>query len=114
MHSTILSARGLAYRCLVSRCLALVPLLVAQGAHAQDAARAPAPVSHPPVPAFESVFKGYRPFSDEKTAPWKEANDTVGRIGGWRAYAREAHAPAPGAATPAEGVADPHADHHKP
>ncbi len=50
-----------------------------------------------------SVFDSYQPFADEKPAPWKESNDTVGRIGGWRAYAREAAgtAPAPSPTAPA-------------
>jgi hypothetical protein len=33
--------------------------------------------------------------------PWREANERVGRIGGWRAYAREASSPAPAAAASA-------------
>ena len=32
---------------------------------------------------------------------WKDANDNAARIGGWRAYAREAQAPAAGASAPA-------------
>jgi hypothetical protein len=39
---------------------------------------------------YRSAFEGYRGFGDEKPVPWREANDVVGRIGGWRAYAREA------------------------
>ena len=33
-------------------------------------------------------------FADEKVLPWKEANDKVAEIGGWRAYAKEAQASA--------------------
>ena len=45
--------------------------------------------------AYRSAFEGYRGYGDEKPVPWREANDTVGRIGGWRAYAREAQGAAP-------------------
>jgi hypothetical protein len=39
---------------------------------------------------FRSAFEGYQPHTDDKTGNWKEANDTTARIGGWRAYAKEA------------------------
>lgn len=45
--------------------------------------------------AFRSALEGYQPYTDEKTVNWKEANDTAGRIGGWRAYAKEARQPEP-------------------
>ena len=56
-----------------------------------------------PVPAFtfRSSLAGFRPLGDDKTVPWKEANDTTARIGGWRSYAREARVPATSVATPA-------------
>jgi hypothetical protein len=40
---------------------------------------------------YRSAFENYRSFTDEKIQSWKQANDTVGQIGGWRAYAKEAH-----------------------
>lgn len=62
------------------------------------------------VPAFvyPSAFADERRHGDTTALrSWKEANDTVGRIGGWRAYAREAQQasrPAPVApAAPAAG-----------
>lgn len=42
---------------------------------------------------YESVFARYRSYRDEKTGSWREANETVDRIGGWRAYAKEAQQP---------------------
>ncbi len=39
----------------------------------------------------------YKPFADEKPGAWRAVNDTVRAVGGWRAYAREAQAPAPAA-----------------
>jgi len=56
---------------------------------------APAPQASPP-PAFHSAMDGYKPYTEEATVNWKEANDTTARIGGWRVYAKEARqAPAP-------------------
>ena len=57
---------------------------------------------------YRSAFSGYKPLSAE-TPPlsWREANDTVERIGGWRAYAREANAPA--ASAPAAPASAPRA-----
>ncbi len=39
---------------------------------------------------FQSAFEGYKPYTDEKAGNWVKANDRVGKIGGWRAYAKEA------------------------
>ena len=35
-----------------------------------------------PAVKYESAFTGYRPFRDEKLAPWREVNDEAARIGG--------------------------------
>ena len=56
--------------------------------------------------AYRSAFEGYQPYTDEKIAPWKESNDNVGRIGGWREYAKQAAQAAPGPQTP-DAVAKP-------
>ena len=55
-------------------------------AAAQTTAPAP-PVS---TLSYRSAFEGYKPHTDDKPLNWKDANDTTGRIGGWRAYAKEA------------------------
>ena len=78
-------------------------VVVAGTANAQTAA----PPSTPPraadptdaqaeVPAalYKSAFAGYRRHAEAAPTAWKDANDTVTRIGGWRTYAREAAAPA--------------------
>jgi hypothetical protein len=39
---------------------------------------------------YTSPIADYQKFVDEKVLPWKAANDKVGEIGGWRAYAKEA------------------------
>lgn len=43
-----------------------------------------------PPTTYLSPFADYRPLGEEENTAWKDANDTVGKIGGWRAYAREA------------------------
>jgi hypothetical protein len=62
---------------------------------------------------YESVFARYKSYRDEKTGSWLAANETVDRIGGWRAYAREAQQPEVTApkATAAPAKPDPHAGH---
>jgi hypothetical protein len=54
-----------------------------------------------PATAYESAFSRYRRTADGTAIPWRESNDTAARIGGWRAYAREAQRPEPGASAPA-------------
>lgn len=39
--------------------------------------------------SYTSALSGYQVYIDEPVQPWREANDLVGCIGGWRAYARE-------------------------
>lgn len=73
-------------------------------------------VSAQTTPAGTPALQGYQPYSETKMVPWKAANDTVGQIGGWRAYAKEAAegqgqtgqaAPAAGAPKPAASQAKP-------
>jgi len=40
---------------------------------------------------FKSSFSEYVPYSEQSIESWREANDRVGEIGGWRVYAREAY-----------------------
>lgn len=63
------------------------------------------PAASAPRVSYESVFKDYRRFGETQRTPWKQANETVERIGGWRAYAREAQAPDAPAAANAPGPA---------
>ena len=53
-------------------------------AHAQTSS-APAP--------YRSAMEGYKPYTDEKIVDWKQANDSTGKIGGWREYPKEAQQP---------------------
>jgi hypothetical protein len=91
--------------------------------HAQTAEKnTPAYSGYPdnvrePVPSltYRSTFDAYRAQRDVTLLPWREANDRVGAIGGWRFYAREAqqpNAPSTGQPTPARSpVANPHHKH---
>ena len=80
----------------------LLTLLLAAQVHAQS----PAPTRPDPldpraqVPSvrYESSFAQFRRIGDDKPVAWREANDAVARIGGWRVYAREAQQPDPAAA----------------
>lgn len=76
------------------------------------------------VPRYRSALEGYRPFVDEAVTAtsWRESNDRVGQIGGWRAYAAEIQgesagttSPGPAAGTDSatpSGSADGHEGHH--
>lgn len=56
------------------------------------------PKAEVPALRHESTMTQYRRLSDEKILSWRDANDAVARIGGWRVYAREAQQPDPAAA----------------
>ena len=69
-------------------------------AQAQSAAQATRPdplnsMASVPALTYQSSFSQYRRLDDSKPISWREANDTVTRIGGWRVYAREAQQPDP-------------------
>jgi hypothetical protein len=77
--------------------VSLIALCLSELSFAQDAETktAKASSSHKPerTLVYKSSFNLYRPYSNEKTANWKSANDEVGRIGGWRTYLKEAQEP---------------------
>ena len=87
-------------------------LLVAQAQAQSPATTRPNPLdSKVQVPAvrYDSSFAQFRRIGDDKPVAWREANDAVAGIGGWRAYAREAQQPDPAAvqkpAAPAQAPA---------
>ena len=101
----------------LARWLAVLPAIAALVAVAQPAstpATAPAP-SHaaataapPQVLTYKSALDGYQLFAADKPMPWKEANETVYRRGGWQAYAKEASGTgAAEAESPKSGTAAP-------
>ncbi|HEY6134592.1 MAG TPA: hypothetical protein VIW70_11485 [Rubrivivax sp.] len=79
----------------------LVPAACLGAALTAQAQTAPPPTRPDPfdpqanVPAlvFESPFARYRRLAEAAPIAWREANDTVARIGGWRVYLREAQQP---------------------
>lgn len=108
---------------MLARWLAISTGLLALTVSAQTAAPGtPAAALATPTTAstgsgdYRSALEGYQPYSETQMVPWKAANETVGQIGGWRAYAKEAAegqgqggqaAPAAGAPKPAAGQAKP-------
>lgn len=67
---------------------------------------------------YTSPLRAYKAYADQPVESWREANDRVGRIGGWRSYAKEIQTGEPAKELPqgpakAPAVpADPHAGHH--
>jgi hypothetical protein len=69
-------------------------------------------VNPPPTKLqYASALASYQGYTDQAVQSWREANDRVGRIGGWRAYAKEAATGQPAPDTPP--AANPHAGHHE-
>ena len=67
-------------------------LFICIGAGQSNAAANGAADANAPVPQtlYQSPFMGYRELGADQATPWRDANDTVKNIGGWRAYAKEA------------------------
>lgn len=86
--------------------------LAALTAQAQPAAR-PDPLDPaaavPAVVVVPTIRRDTRAPAD-KPVSWREANDTVARIGGWRVYARESRPPDTAPAAPSQ----PHSGHRSP
>lgn len=85
----------------------------AQGAPTPPRADPLSPGAAVPAATHSSALARYRSAGDVKVGSWREANDIVARIGGWRVYAREAAqpeaptAPAPAASQPPGGSVRP-------
>ena len=60
---------------------------------------------------YTSPLAAYRKFAEQPVGSWREANDQVGRIGGWRAYAIEAQESTPAQGSPKKD--DQHAEHQQ-
>ena len=61
------------------------------------------PTADVPPLVYSAVLQGYRPNVEVEVGAWRGINDNVGRIGGWRVYAKEARQP--DAVAPAAGAA---------
>ena len=79
---------------LPAACVAAIFTAAVGAAWAQASAPIP-PVAQPSAVGkaaptiYRSAFDGYSGHADIPVRPWREVNDQVGRIGGWRVYARE-------------------------
>lgn len=102
-------------------------LSLAGAALAQASGKAKGDAAPPVLPStleYRSSLGSYKAYAEQPVESWRDANDRVGRIGGWRAYAKEiqsgepakesaAPAAAPAApAAPSASPPDPHAGHH--
>lgn len=83
----------------------------AAAAQAPAAEGTPGP-SLPTQLQYTSAIGTYQAYEDQPVQSWREANDRVGRIGGWRAYAKEARAAKPAGPASSPLSSDPHASHH--
>lgn len=92
--------------CAVSSLLLVV--LLSAHAHAQSPSAIRLDPLDPealvPSVRHESSFALFRRVGDDKPVGWRQANDAVAGIGGWRVYAREAQQPEP-APAPAQPIA---------
>ena len=60
------------------------------GAWAQSEIKPEAlPAEKPVELVYQSSFQNYQRYATSDIQPWKQSNDTVKDIGGWRAYAKE-------------------------
>jgi hypothetical protein len=102
-----LPARALLF---AAACTAALPGAAQPASRNPPAAPSPLdPKASVPAPSYESAFTRFRRWSAETPVSWRQANDTVTGIGGWRVYAREAQqvdaAPAPNPPAPSPAAA---------
>lgn len=94
------------------RCGALAAAITAMPLAGAEPPRAAADPLDPkvavPAAAYRSSLTSYRGAGELRVGSWKDANEQVNRIGGWRAYAREAAAPAAPAASSSSPAAAGH------
>jgi hypothetical protein len=69
----------------------IAPLTDANAQNVKGVVRDPAdPKAAVPPVRYESAFARYRANAEAEVGAWRDTNDNVGRIGGWRIYGREA------------------------
>lgn len=83
------------HRLFYGKSLPWTMVLLAGSAMAQTTAEQTPPPAAPAQLSYTSPLNGYLAYADQPVQSWREANDTVGRIGGWRTYAREARTAEP-------------------
>ncbi len=114
-----LSVRHLPKQALLAFCCLLSLPAPAQAPAKNGPALAAAPdpgnaKAHVRPLTYVSVFGPYRAFADEPLSSWRDANELTERIGGWRAYAREAQEPGASASRPAASMPAKKAQHPTP
>lgn len=88
-------------------------VLCAGGAFAQAPVEAAA--QKPTLPTqlqYSSAVGAYKAYADQPVQSWRDANDRVGQIGGWKAYAQEIKTGEPASLKDASPDDQPHAGHH--
>jgi hypothetical protein len=94
-----------------SVCLAVLVLMLPIGTWAE----LPDPLdteAATPALDYRSPLRGYRSLDDNPLHDWREANELVGRIGGWRTYAQEPWEQPTEQQAPVEPGAGGQHDHH--
>jgi hypothetical protein len=71
------------------------------------------PAASVPAAVHRSALAGYQRYLEQPAGSWREANETVNRIGGWRVYAREANQPDAAAAASSKPASAPARAGHK-
>jgi len=82
---------------LLAAWLAASPLVHAQADPKAGKPDPSDPLAVVPATTYASPLARFRSAGEIKLGSWQEANETVTRIGGWRAYARETSQPEPAA-----------------
>lgn len=87
----------------------IAALIICIGAGQSNAAADGATDANAPVPPtlYQSPFTGYRELGADQATAWKDANDTVRSIGGWKAYAKESAEAAKASASKAKPAGPP-------
>lgn len=70
-------------------CIGGLLAVLAWHSHAQATQPDPSGANVVPPVTYQSPLHSYRGFEHQAPGDWREANATVGRIGGWQAYAAE-------------------------
>ena len=70
----------------------------------------PAPLTTLTTLQYSSPIRTYQAYADPPVQSWREANDRVGQIGGWRTYAKEIKMSDP-ASDKNSPAGDPHSGH---
>ena len=99
------------YRLSCWACMAVVATGFTATAPAQTQKEGEASAGAPATSVrYRSALERYQPYKEQPVQSWRDANDNVGRIGGWRVYAKEA-VPQEENTNASGRAADPHAGH---